>query len=187
VFFYTCFFAEPNNRAAKLLQADTLEQLGYQCESGIWRGFYLTGGAQELRHGVNQKLKVLTPGNDTFKTITPDVVFKEMMVHLNGSKAAAGKNLVQNFDFGEEHGLWQVRISNGVMYFEQEPHEEEIKLATVTLRTTVYDLSMILTKKVNIWTIIRQQSVKIEGNPMTLLSYVLLLDGFNKWFNIVTP
>jgi alkyl sulfatase BDS1-like metallo-beta-lactamase superfamily hydrolase len=179
-------FAEPSNRAAKLLQADTLEQLGYQSESGIWRGIYLTG-AQELRHGVNQKLKLLTPDNDTFKTITPDVVFKDMMVHLSGSKAAPGKNLVLNFDFGEEHGIWQVRITNGVMYFEQEPREEEIKLVTVTLRTTLYDLSMILTKKVNMWTIIRQQTVKIEGNPMTLLNYVLLLDGFNKWFNIVTP
>ncbi len=46
-------FADPNNRAARLLQADALEQLGYQAESGPWRDFYLTG-AEELRNGVNQ-------------------------------------------------------------------------------------------------------------------------------------
>ena len=37
-------FAEPDNAAALQLQADTFEQLGYQAESGPWRGFYLTGG-----------------------------------------------------------------------------------------------------------------------------------------------
>jgi len=43
-------FAEPSNADARRLQADTLEQLGYQSESGPWRDFYLTG-AQELRYG----------------------------------------------------------------------------------------------------------------------------------------
>jgi alkyl sulfatase BDS1-like metallo-beta-lactamase superfamily hydrolase len=44
-------FAEPDNTDARHLQADALEQLGYQAESGPWRNFYLTG-AQELRHGL---------------------------------------------------------------------------------------------------------------------------------------
>ena len=46
-------FAQPENQEAKNLQADILEQMGYQAESGVWRGFYLTGAA-ELRHGVNK-------------------------------------------------------------------------------------------------------------------------------------
>ena len=37
--------------AARNPEADALEQLGYQAESGPWRNFYLTG-AQELRNGV---------------------------------------------------------------------------------------------------------------------------------------
>lgn len=44
-------FADPNNQQARNLEADALEQLGYQAESGPWRNFYLTG-AQELRNGV---------------------------------------------------------------------------------------------------------------------------------------
>src|SRR5690606_34336859 len=36
-------FAEPDHREARELQADALEQLGYQAESGPWRNFYLTG------------------------------------------------------------------------------------------------------------------------------------------------
>ena len=42
---------DPKNQDARNLEADALEQLGYQAESGPWRNFYLTG-AQELRNGV---------------------------------------------------------------------------------------------------------------------------------------
>lgn len=44
-------FADPNNRAARELCADALEQLGYQTESGTWRNCYLMG-ALELREGT---------------------------------------------------------------------------------------------------------------------------------------
>ena len=40
-------FADPNNKAARELEADAFEQLGYQAESGPWRNAYLTG-AQAL-------------------------------------------------------------------------------------------------------------------------------------------
>ena len=43
-------FADPTNDAARSLQADTLEQLGYQSESATFRNAYLMG-AQELRQG----------------------------------------------------------------------------------------------------------------------------------------
>ena len=36
-------FADPGNLEARNLEADALEQLGYQAESGPWRNFYLTG------------------------------------------------------------------------------------------------------------------------------------------------
>ena len=42
-----------------------MEQMGYQAESGSWRGHYLTG-AQELRHG--------TPDLPSPGTATPDTV-----------------------------------------------------------------------------------------------------------------
>ena len=36
-------FADPDNKEARALQADVLEQLGYQSEAGTWRNLYLTG------------------------------------------------------------------------------------------------------------------------------------------------
>ena len=44
-------FADPDNEAARLLQADALEQLGYQSESGPWRDFYLRGRWNSARTG----------------------------------------------------------------------------------------------------------------------------------------
>lgn len=44
-------FADPSNREARQLQADALEQMGYQAESGTWRNAYLQGAA-ELRNGT---------------------------------------------------------------------------------------------------------------------------------------
>ncbi|MEF2964164.1 alkyl sulfatase dimerization domain-containing protein, partial [Pseudomonas aeruginosa] len=43
-------FADPANDAAKALQANCFEQLGYGAENATWRNFYLMG-AYELRHG----------------------------------------------------------------------------------------------------------------------------------------
>lgn len=45
-------FANPQNKAARELCADALEQLAYQAESGTWRNCYLVG-ALELRKGKN--------------------------------------------------------------------------------------------------------------------------------------
>ena len=44
-------FADPDNQAARNLEADALEQLGYQAEAATWRNNYLTA-AYELRNGV---------------------------------------------------------------------------------------------------------------------------------------
>ena len=44
-------FAEPDHAAGRALQADALEQLGYQSESATFRNAYLTG-AQELWNGA---------------------------------------------------------------------------------------------------------------------------------------
>ena len=43
-------FADPTNPQARGLQAQALEQLGYQSESATWRNAYLMG-AKELREG----------------------------------------------------------------------------------------------------------------------------------------
>jgi alkyl sulfatase BDS1-like metallo-beta-lactamase superfamily hydrolase len=62
-------FADPGNRRARLLQADALEQLGYQAESATWRNAYLTG-AWELRNGSPTGARV--PGRDLSPAMTAE-------------------------------------------------------------------------------------------------------------------
>ena len=53
-------FADPANKSARALLADSYEQLGYQAESAIWRNIYLTG-ALELRGGAPDHLSMASP------------------------------------------------------------------------------------------------------------------------------
>jgi alkyl sulfatase BDS1-like metallo-beta-lactamase superfamily hydrolase len=80
-------FANPNNKAARELNADALEQLGYQSESGPWRNFYLTG-AKELCDGVMQLPAPNTSSRDTVSSMSLEMFFDYLGVRLNGEKAA---------------------------------------------------------------------------------------------------
>jgi len=97
-------FAEPANDEARLLQADALEQLGYQAESGPWRNFYLMG-AQELRNG--------SPGSLPMRRRSMlDALSVEQIIDIIGVRMAADQlaglsfnvNLVLT-DVDEQHVL----------------------------------------------------------------------------------
>jgi alkyl sulfatase BDS1-like metallo-beta-lactamase superfamily hydrolase len=80
-------FADPENEEARLLEADALEQLGYQAEAGTWRNWYLQG-AWELRNGIP-----VSPGTggsdspDTLKAMSIPLFFDYWGVRLNAEKA----------------------------------------------------------------------------------------------------
>ncbi len=97
-------FADPDNQAARDLQADALEQLGYQAESGIWRTFYLSG-AKELRDGVIDLGAPKAASPDVIKAMSLDMFFDLLAVRLIGPQAA-GKKLVFNASFTDT-GEWR--------------------------------------------------------------------------------
>ncbi|HEY4377643.1 MAG TPA: alkyl sulfatase dimerization domain-containing protein, partial [Acidimicrobiales bacterium] len=80
-------FAEPDNMAARALQADALEQVGYQAESGPWRDFYLTG-AQELRNGPMVGIGGSTAGPDVVSALSTDMLLDYLGVRIDRLKAA---------------------------------------------------------------------------------------------------
>ena len=106
-------FAQPDNQGAKNLQADILEQMGYQAESGPWRGFYLTG-ADELRHGVKKLATPNAASADIVASMSPELLFGYMGVQLDAKKAK-GKTLAINWilpDINEKHSLF---LENSVL------------------------------------------------------------------------
>jgi alkyl sulfatase BDS1-like metallo-beta-lactamase superfamily hydrolase len=79
-------FAHPDNQEVKNLQADILEQMGYQAESGPWRAFYLTG-ADELRHGVKKLATPNAASVDIVASMPLELLFGYMGVQLDAKKA----------------------------------------------------------------------------------------------------
>lgn len=175
-------FADPNNMAAKHLEADALEQLGYQAESGPWRNFYLTG-AKELRDGVAKLPTPNTASPDTVRSMTIEMFLDYLAVRLNREKAGNAKGVL-NFDFGKAGGVYKVEMENGVLNHTKGVRDPQAD-ATVTLSRGM--LNKIILQEVKLDDAIQSKEVKVNGNADKLTELVSYLDNFEFWFNIVTP
>ncbi|MBJ9517147.1 alkyl/aryl-sulfatase [Citrobacter portucalensis] len=175
-------FADPNNQAARNLEADALEQLGYQAESGPWRNFYLTG-AQELRNGVVQGPTPNTASPDTVRAMTPEMFFDYLAVHINGQKAGDAKS-VFNIDLGSDGGKYKLELENGVL---NHTANAEAKDADATITLNRDTLNEIILKEVTLKQAQDSGDVKITGDGAKLDAMLGYMDKFEFWFNIVTP
>ncbi len=174
-------FADPNNKAARNLEADALEQLGYQAESGPWRNFYLTG-AQELRNGVAKLPTPNTASPDTVKAMSMEMVLDYWSVRLNREKA--GNAVIKlNLDVGGQE-RYLVELGNGVVNHTTGVQGKDVD-ASITLSKDA--LTNIMLKKVTLDDAIKSGSVKISGNEAKLKELLSYFDNFEFWFNIVTP
>ena len=175
-------FADPNNQAARNLEADALEQLGYQAESGPWRNFYLTG-AQELRNGVVKGPTPNTASPDTVRAMTPEMFFDYLAVHINGEKAADAKS-VFNIDLGSDGGKYKLELENGVLNHTANAEAKDAD-ATVTLNHDT--LNKIILKEVTLKQAQDNGDIKVTGDAAKLDAMLGYMDKFEFWFNIVTP
>jgi alkyl sulfatase BDS1-like metallo-beta-lactamase superfamily hydrolase len=175
-------FADPNNKAARELQADVLEQLGYQAENGPWRNFYLTG-AKELREGVNPIQIPITTTPDSIRAMTLDMFFDYLGVRLNGPKAA-DKKITINFDFTDTNEKYVLSLRNGVLNHRPDTLTENAD-ASITL--TREELNKWILGESTMEKEIRSGAVKIQGKMEVLGELMALMDTFDIWFNIVTP
>lgn len=174
-------FADPNNKAAKELLADTYEQMGYQAESGSWRSVYLQG-AFELRNGVPTVAGPNSASPDTIKAITPDMTLDYFAVRLNGEKAA-GKKITLNVEFTDLKQPYAILIENGVLNYAKKSVANADAKVTLTKTT----LDRIQLGEMTPDQAIASGDLKVEGRREAFAEFVGLLDRFPFWFNIVTP
>lgn len=175
-------FADPDNKAARDLEADALEQLGYQAESGPWRNFYLTG-AQELRNGVVKLPTPNTASPDTVRAMTPEMFFDYLALHINGEKAASAKSVL-NIDLGAQGGKYKLELENGVL---NHTADAEAKDADATVTLSRDTLNKIILKEETLQQAQDKGEVKISGKPEKLHELLGYMDKFEFWFNITTP
>ncbi|MNJ07412.1 Metallo-beta-lactamase superfamily protein [compost metagenome] len=175
-------FADPNNQAAKNMQADALEQLGYQAESGPWRNFYLTG-AQELRNGVQKLPTPDTASPDTVKAMDLDLFFDYLAMRLKAPEVE-GKHITLNLDFTDLKQKYTLEMVNGVLN-----HTEgmQSKDADATITLTRETLNNVMLKQTTLKDAKSSGDIKVEGNEGKLEELMSYMDNFDLWFNIVTP
>ena len=114
-------FAQPENHEAKNLQADILEQMGYQaspCPARLlfyWR--------HELRHGVTKFATGTPASGDVIANMSTDLLFGYMGVQLDAKKVD-GKTLAINWifpDINEKHALFLENSASGSLAGLQQP------------------------------------------------------------------
>ena len=175
-------FADPNNKEAKNLEADALEQLGYQTENGTWRNNYLMG-AYELRNGVVANA-TSSASPDTITAMTTDMLLDFMGIQLNAEKAA-GKKMVLNWEQPDTKEKYTITLENSVLMYRKV--DSFTNKADVTMSLPKTSLNNILLKQTTMDKEISEGRVKITGDRSKLQELMGMTDTFNPAFNIVTP
>jgi alkyl sulfatase BDS1-like metallo-beta-lactamase superfamily hydrolase len=175
-------FADPENADARALQADALEQLGYQSESGPWRNFYLTG-AKELRDGVEQAPAPVAAAPDTIRAMGLDLFFDYLGVLVDGPRAAA-RDMALDFTFPDIDETHNVTVRNGALSHRRTSGNDDAD-AHVTIPRALLD--RILLGETTLEEALASGDITVDGDVATFQAFVGLLDRFEFWFNIVTP
>lgn len=175
-------YADPTNRAARLLCADALEQLGYQAESGVWRNAYLTA-ALELRHG-NQALNAeqVKPDASFLTEMTPTMIFDYMGIVMD-KQALADQDFTMNVTLMDLKQQYVLHIKNGVLLVYENDHRED---ADVSITCPKNALLLILMNNAE-----GMAAVPVQGDASLLK---LLMASMNQVsvtdipdFNIIEP
>jgi alkyl sulfatase BDS1-like metallo-beta-lactamase superfamily hydrolase len=175
-------FAEPQNQAARALQADTLEQLGYQSEAGTWRNLYLTG-AQELRDGTLDLPLPSSASPDAIKAMSLDLFFNYLGVRLNGAQAGDVR-LALNWVFTDTGEQVALLLSNGALSHVL-GRTHDVADATVTL--TRGALNRFILGESSLDDEAKAGEITVEPDLAPLDQLLALLDEFSLWFNIIEP
>ena len=171
-------FDDPENREARELCADALEQLGYQAESGPWRNVYLTG-ALELREG-NQAINArgAITGPDTRVALTSEMLLDVIRIATN-SIAAQEDDLTMNLNVTDTGERFFLKRSAGVLLVFRDESRQEAECAVSCSKLQL--LGMTFGKKEVI------ASVSVEGDPTGVVRLLKYMTPLDLTFNIVEP
>jgi alkyl sulfatase BDS1-like metallo-beta-lactamase superfamily hydrolase len=175
-------FADPSHVAARELQADTLEQLGYQAESSTFRNAYLMG-AQELRNGPPRPAGSPVRGRGLLMAMTVEQVFDTLAVRLM-SENLAGVSVATNWIFTDTGERWTIGISHRTL-FASPDSTHPAPDATVTL--TRSELLSVIVQDTTFADGMATGRISVDGDAAALLRIFGNLDVFTGAFPIVEP
>lgn len=173
-------FAGGDQEARNAL-ADTLEQLGYQSESAIWRNMYLSG-AYELRNGL-AKAGGAARGGDMTRALTPQMYFDLLAVRLDADKAQ-NHDLTLDWKFVDLGKSFALTVRNGVLTWREGTRGAP---AEVTISMDKATLDRINVRQLSLADAIAAGKVELEGDAAGFLQLMSFMAVFDPQFAIVAP
>jgi alkyl sulfatase BDS1-like metallo-beta-lactamase superfamily hydrolase len=174
-------FAEPENREARELQADALEQLGYGAENATWRNFFLMG-AKELREGTSGTPTATAPP-DVLARLSVSQILDAMAIRLDGPRAWE-HNLRIDWNVTDPDERHAIAVRNGVLRHRPGSHEPAAEAALVVERAA---LDQLLLKAADVAELAESGRLRVEGDGARIGELLGLLDEPDPGFAIVTP
>jgi linear primary-alkylsulfatase len=173
-------FADPANEAARELQADAFEQIGYQSESATFRNAFLMG-AQELRNGHPTRNPAMRRGY--LDAMTVEQLMDAAAVRLKAEEVG-GVDVTVGLRFADPaDGTWKVTVSNRAM--STSPGAPASADATVALDREV--LVEIGAAETTIDDLLDSGRVSVDGDADAVRAVFAHLDTFMSMFPIVEP
>ena len=178
-------FADPTNEAARLLQADALEQLGYQSESGPWRDFYLTGAMELRSNGTILKGVRGNANGPAFTTNMPLSMLTDVLgVRLNAPRAT---ELFTDIRVTITDRVGQdavIAIRGGVLSLRTYRND---LVVDVSIRSSQDAFARLVGGGMALEDFSQRDDVAIEGSEEMLERFISCLDIFEFGFEIVLP
>lgn len=180
-------FADPTNIEAKELQADFLEQLGYQSESATFRNAYLTG-AQELRNGTLPRRDVRRAGY--VMALSIEQLFDVCAVKLKAEEVIDREALIEVTVTDRDEGVWRVHLSHRSLHARPtDVSDISSPLAEPDARITLNfaTLAALSSVEVTVTDAIASGALTLEGAQSAAELIFGHLDVFQNNFPIVEP
>ncbi|WP_083871539.1 alkyl/aryl-sulfatase [Nocardia aobensis] len=175
-------FADPGNREARALQADTFEQLGYGSENGTWRNFFLMG-AYELRNG-SVGTPTVADAPDIAAALTVEQLFDAIALRIDGPKAWSA-DITIDWTISDLDLVHRTQLRNGVLVHYDV--SAGMPAPDVTFTLSDGDLHAALLGAKDMQQLIADGAVTVDGDVSKLIELVGYLDAPDPDFAIVTP
>jgi len=174
-------FAEPDSEAARQLQAEGLERLGFGAENATWRNFFLTG-ARELREGIGGTPTPAAP-RDIVANLSVSQLLDAMAIRLDGPRAVQTELRI-DWAISEPDEAHALTVRNGVLHHRPGRHEPAAEAILLLDRAALDEL---LLKTADVAELAQSGRLRVEGDGERIGELLGLLDEPDTRFPIVTP
>lgn len=177
-------FSDATNTEAALLQADALEQLGYQSENPTWRNEYLMA-ALELRNGVRDLGTIELATADVFAAMTVGMILDFAGIKLDATRVGADRATIiwTITDAGDGPESYLLELRNGVLVYTLGASAD----ADASASSTKSALADALFGGRPLGDAIDAGDIEVTGDRAAVDRLFGALDDFPLWFNIVQP